>query len=254
MEQHIGRLYQPAPPRVGYHPLQGSGGPRAMFLLTYTQLGGQLLSADGTKATFNNELGLRALEWLTKVCNAQGGYTGLQAATSNGDIVGAFANGTLAYMFEGSDMPVRDAFKNASDLRYTTGPAPIPPGGRRASVGGCHSFCITKQSRSPEGAWTFLETLSNEQNNLQFALQFNRIPIRVATAKSAAFHQNDPVKKLAGEQMEFRRWLIPAPGGTEAAALYNSLGPDVVTGKVAARDALAETERQVQQVLDKWKR
>jgi ABC-type glycerol-3-phosphate transport system substrate-binding protein len=252
-EQHIGRIYRADPPRIGYHPLQGSGGARAMFLLTYTQLGGQLLSADGTKATFNNELGLRALEWITKVCNAQGGFAAIQAATNNGNIAAGFANGTVGYMFESSDQQVRDVFKNASDLRFTVAPAPIPPGGRRASVGGCHSFCITKQSKAPEGAWRFLETLSNEQNNLQFALHFNRIPIRVATAKSAAFHQNDPIKKLAGEQMEFRRWLIPAPGGTEAAALYNTLGPDVVTGKVAARDALADTERQIQLVLDKWK-
>ena len=106
---------------------------------------------------------------------------------------------------------------------------------------------------TPEGAWRFLETLSSEANNLEFALRFNRIPIRIATAKGAAFHQNDQIKKLAGEQMEFRRWLIPAPGGTEAAALYNTLGPDVVTGKMSARDALADTERQIQQVLDKWK-
>jgi ABC-type glycerol-3-phosphate transport system substrate-binding protein len=253
LEQHIGRIYRAEPPRVGYHPLQGSGGARAMFVLTYTQLGGQLLSADGTKATFNNELGLRALDWMTKVCNAQGGYAALQSATSNGNIAAGFANGTVGYMFESSDQQVRDVFKNASGLQYTVAAAPIPPGGRRASLGGCHSFCITKQSKAPEGAWKFLETLSSEQNNLRFALEFNRIPIRVATSRSAAFHQNDPIKKLAGEQMEFRRWLIPAPGGTEAAALYNTLGPDVVTGKVAARDALAETERLVQQALDKWK-
>jgi ABC-type glycerol-3-phosphate transport system substrate-binding protein len=171
----------------------------------------------------------------------------------NGSVAPTFANGSLGYMFESSDQQVRDVFKNAPGLQVTASAAPIPPGGRRASVGGCHSFCITKQSRTPEGAWIFLETLSSETNNLQFALQYNRIPIRVATAKSAAFHQNDPIKKLAGEQMEFRRWLLPAPGGTEAAALYNTLGPDVVSGKLAAREALADVERQMQQVLDKWK-
>jgi multiple sugar transport system substrate-binding protein len=254
LEQHIGRIYRAEPARIGYHPLQGSGGARAMFVLAYSQLGGQLLSADGTKATFNNELGLKALEWMTRVCNAQGGFDAIQAATSNGNIAAGFANGTVGYMFESNDQQVRDVFKNAAGLQYAVAAAPIPPGGKRASMGGCHSFCITKQSKAPEGAWKLLETLSSEQNNLKFALQFNRIPIRVATAKSAAFHQNDPIKKLAGEQMEFRRWLIPAPGGTEAAALYNTLARDVVTGKVVARDALAETERQVQVVLDKWKR
>lgn len=157
-------------------------------------------------------------------------------------------------MFESSDQQVRDVFKTAPGLQFTTAPAPIPPGGRKASVGGCHSFCITKQSKLPEGAWKFLEALSSEENNLKFAVQFNRIPIRTATAKTEAFHQNDAIRKMAVEQMDHRRWLIPAPGGTEAAALYNTLGPDVVTGKVAARDALAETERQVQLVLDKWKR
>ena len=254
LEQHVARLYQPDPPRLGYHPLEGSGGPRAMFLLAFAQLGGQLLSADGTKVTINNEFGIKALEWVTKVANAQGGYAALQAATANGGLAGAFANGKAGYLFESSDQPVRDVFKNAAGLQYTASAAPIPPGGKRISVGGCHSFCITKQSQAPDGAWRFLETLSNEANNLQFALQYNRIPIRVNTAKSAAFHQNNPIKKLAGEQMEFRRWLIPAPGGTEASTLYNSLGPDVASGKVAARDALATTEQQIQLVLDKWKK
>jgi ABC-type glycerol-3-phosphate transport system substrate-binding protein len=253
LEQHVGRLFRPEPPRLGYHPLQGSGGPRAMFLLAFTQLGGQMLSADGTKVTINNEPGLKALEWITKVTNAQGGYTAMQAAVANGGVAAGFANGTVGYMFESSDQQVRDVFKNAPGLQYTVSAAPIPPGGRRASVGGCHSFCITRQSRAPEGAWRFLETLSSEANSLRFALEYNRIPIRVATARSAAFHQNDPIKKLAGEQMEYRRWLIPAPGGTEAAALYNTLGPDVVSGKLAARDALADVERQIQLVLDKWK-
>ncbi len=255
LEQHIARLYQPDPPKLGYHPLEGSGGPRAMWLLAFAQLGGQMLSADGTKVTINNELGVRALEWITKVCNAQGGYAALQEAiASGGGLPGAFANGRAGYMFESSDHPVRDVFKNTAGLQYTAGTASIPPGGKHISVGGCHSFCITKQSKAPEGAWRFLETLSNEPNNLQFALQYNRIPIRVATARSVAFHQNDPIKKLAGEQMEFRRWLIPAPGGTEAAALYNTLGPDVASGKISARDALATTERQIQLVLDKWQR
>ncbi len=253
LEQHAGRLYRPDPPRLGYHPLQGSGGPRAMFLLAFTQLGGQLLSADGTRVTINNEPGLKALEWITKVTNAQGGYPAMQQAVANGGVAAGFANGTVGYMFESSDQQVRDVFKSAPGLQYTVSPAPVPAGGRRASVGGCHSFCITRRSMTPEGAWRFLETLSSEANNLEFALRFNRIPIRIATAKGAAFHQNDQIKKLAGEQMEFRRWLIPAPGGTEAAALYNTLGPDVVTGKMSARDALADTERQIQQVLDKWK-
>jgi multiple sugar transport system substrate-binding protein len=254
LEQSVARLYQPDPVRLGYHPLEGSGGPRAMFLLAFAQLGGQLLSADGTKVTINNEFGIKALEWLTKVANTQGGYGAVQAAVASGGLAGAFATGRVGYMFESSDQPVRDVFKNAAGLQYTASAAPIPPGGKRISVGGCHSFCITKQSKVPDGAWRFLEALSNETNNLQFALQYNRIPIRVATARSAAFHQSNPIKKLAGEQMEFRRWLIPAPGGTEASALYNSLGPDVASGKVSARDALAGVERQIQQALDKWKR
>ena len=222
-----------------------------MFLLAFAQLGGQMLSADGTKVTINNEFGLKALEWFTKVVNAQGGYAAMQAA---GGGPAQFARATVGYMFESSDQPVRDDFKNATGLQYTGSTAPIPPNGKRVSVGGCHSYCVTKQSKTPEGAWRFLEALSNEANNLQFALEYRRIPIRVATAKSVAFHQNDPIKKLAGEQMEFRRWLIPAPGGTEASPLYNNLGPDVVTGKVSAREALATAEQQIQLVLDKWKR
>ena len=88
----------------------------------------------------------------------------------------------------------------------------------------------------------------------QQRIRYDRIPIRVKTAQSNAFIQNDPFLKLSVDEMNYRKFNIPAPGGTEIQTLHNAMVNDAMSGKRAVRDALADGARQMQQVLDKWKR
>ena len=143
---------------------------------------------------------------------------------------------------------------SAKDLQFGFTAWPLPKGGKRANYGGCHSFCVTTQSKSPDAAWRFLEFLSGEDQNLRFAIRYDRIPIRVKTAQSNAFIQNDPFLKLSVDEMNYRKFNIPAPGGTEIATLHAAMVNDAMSGKRAVRDALADGAKQMQQVLDKWKR
>jgi multiple sugar transport system substrate-binding protein len=254
LQQHATRLYRPEPFRLGFHPLEGQGGPRT-WLVAMWQLGGEPLSPDGMRVTLNNDFGIKAIEWAQNLAQAQGGLDAIRAGLQPaGGLVGGFVNGVVGYMYETLDMPVRDPFKNAPGLQFSQASLPLPPGGKKVAIGGCHSFCITSQSKSPEGAWRFLETLSNDANNLKFAQRYNRIPIRVASARGAAFHQNNALLKLAVDEMANRRFWIPVPGGTEMLSIYSATATNVLTGKQAVRDALADTERQLQVVLDKWKR
>jgi multiple sugar transport system substrate-binding protein len=258
LQQHIARIYRAEPFRLGFHPLQGQGGPRTWFVNLW-QLGGEAISADGTKITLaNNEPAIKALELTQAVVRAQGTlegmYAGVLAAGGTSGVVGAFANGAVGYLYETLDQPVKDPFKSAAGLQFGVISFPLPPQGKRVSIGGCHSFCVTAQSKVPDAAWRVLEHLANDVNNLRFAQAYNRIPIRVSTAKSAAFHKNDPLLKLSVDEMTYRRFWLAAPGGTEMQGIYSNVATNVVTGKASIRDALADTEKQLQAVLDKWKR
>jgi ABC-type glycerol-3-phosphate transport system substrate-binding protein len=213
------------------------------------------LGADGAKVTINNELGIRTLEWLQTLVKAQGGWDAVTGALEpSKGVVGTFTNGRLGYLYETSDQPARDDFKNAQGLQYGVTSYPLPKNGKRVALGGCHAFCITTQSKVPEGAWRFLEHLATDASSLRFAQRYRGIPVRVSTARSAAFQQNDPLLKQAVDEMNYVRWLIPAPGGTEMAGLYKTMPENVMAGKLSIRDALADTERQMQLVLDTWKR
>jgi hypothetical protein len=76
----------------------------------------------------------------------------------------------------------------------------------------------------------------------------------VKVAQSPAFHQNDAFLKQAVDEMNYRRFVIPVPGGTELLNLTSAFIADVMSGKQSAPAALADTSRQMQHVLDKWKR
>jgi ABC-type glycerol-3-phosphate transport system substrate-binding protein len=220
------------------------------------QLGGEAVNADGTRITLaNNESAIKALEWAQALVRAQGTLETMNSGVqASGGLVTSFANSNIGYMFETLDQPVLAPFKAVPGLQFSVTPFPLPPNGKKATIGGCHSFCITNQSAAPDAAWRFLEHLANETNNLRFAQRYNRIPIRVNTARSATFHRNETLLKLAVDEMAHRRFWISVPGGTEMLAIYSAVSTNVVTGKQSIREALADTEKQLQGVLDKWRR
>jgi multiple sugar transport system substrate-binding protein len=256
LDEHIKRIYREEngkPARVGFAPFWGSG-LLALWLVPFWQSGGETLSADNQTVTINNERGIQALEWLKHVYDIQGGWDALGVLQKLSTAPQHFVNGRMGYYFDAFSTRKTPDFVNAPNLRFGFAPWPLPKGGRRANYGGCHAFGITTQSKSPDAAWRFLELLADEPNNLRFAVRYDRIPIRIKTAESAAYHHDDPFNKLAVEEMRYRRILIAAPGGTELLDLTQSLASDAVSGKKAVRQVLGDAQTQMQQVLDKWKR
>jgi len=258
MEDHVRRLYKTdggKPTTAGFPPFWGTG-EQSLWLIPFWQLGGETLNKDRDKITINTEPGIKALEWLKKIHDLQGGWDALEAfrMEANMPTGTAFVTGRIGYSFQTFSVSKEPLFLATKDLQFGFAAWPLPKGGKRANFGGCHTFCITAQSKSPDSAWRFLEFLSGEDPNLRFATRYDRIPVRVKTAQSVAFHQNDPFLKLSVDEMNYRRFNIPAPGGTELQALHNSMVNDAMSGKRAIRDALADGAMKMQQVLDKWKR
>lgn len=258
LEEHIRRVFKAdggKPVTLGFPPFWGTGN-QSLWLIPFWQLGGETLNKDGDKITIDDDKGIQALEWLKKLHDIQGGWTAMEAMRMevNSPVGTGFITGRQGYAFEAFSSRKEAVFMSAKDLQFGFTAWPQPKGGKRANYGGCHSFCVTTQSKSPDAAWRFLEFLSGEDQNLRFAIRYDRIPIRVKTAQSNAFIQNDPFLKLSVDEMTYRKFNIPAPGGTEIATLHAAMVNDAMSGKRAVRDALADGAKQMQQVLDKWKR
>ncbi|MGH2354951.1 MAG: extracellular solute-binding protein [Chloroflexota bacterium] len=254
LEDHVKRLYRAGDqPRMGWGPFWGSGG-RNLWLVAFWQLGGESLNKDGDQVIIDNEKGLEALEWLKRIHDLQGGWQATEEARMRGNTNQQFVNGNTGYYFATFTERKAKQFTDVPALKFGFTPWPLPRNGRRANYGGCHTFCITTQSKAPDAAWKLLEHLADEPNNLRFAVRFDRIPIRIKTAESQAYQQGDPFLKLAVEEMKYRRFVIPAPGGSEITGLTSAFIADVMSGKQSIRAGLADTSAQIQQVLDKWKR
>lgn len=253
-EEQLRRMYREESPgkaaRIGF-------GPAGIqpWMVAFWQLGGETLSPDGTKVTINNEKGIKALEWIETLVKIQGGNDAVLSLT--GQYLQNWINGSIGYWWANVAAPEQDNnLKEAikGGLQFNFGYFPVPKGGRRANYGGGHAFVVSTQSKAPEGAWGVLEHLSNEQNNLKFAVRYNRIPVRVKTAQSDAYTHNDPRFKLAVQEMEHRRYVIAAPGGSATVTPFVRITTDVLTGAKSIRDALQDTEKLAQQELDKWQR
>ncbi|MBI3970466.1 MAG: extracellular solute-binding protein [Chloroflexi bacterium] len=255
MEDHVRRIYRPGTDaRLGYTPFWGSGG-TGVWLVPFWQLGGELTSADGEKVTIDNEKGIQALEWLKRIHDMQGGWDSMQEVRQRQPRSNAhFINGTMGYYYATHAERKNSDFLNNPSLQFGFADWPLPKGGKPANYGGDPSLALTAGSKVPEAAWRFLEFLAEERQSLRFAVRYDRIPIRIKTAESQAYHQNDPFLKLAVEGMRGRKWHIGAPGGADIVGMHNPMVVDVMSGKRSVRDALKETQTQMQQVLDKNRR
>ncbi|HEV2123482.1 MAG TPA: extracellular solute-binding protein [Chloroflexota bacterium] len=254
LEDHVKRIYRggEASP-LGFPPYWGSGG-SALWLVPFWQLGGETINKEGDKITIDNEHGIKALEWLKKMYELQGGWDAVaarqkQATTSNTH----FISGNMGYYFATFTERKSKEFLAQPDFKFMFSPWPTPKGGRRTNYGGNHTFLLTQQSKTPEVAWKFMEFLAQEDIVLRFATRYDRIPVRMDVAKGQAYQQNDPFLKLAVEEMGYRRFHIPAPGGGEIQALHNKLGAEAASGQRPVREVLKDYTTQMQQILDKFK-
>lgn len=236
---------------VGFHPFIGSGN-ELVWTVPFWQLGGELLSPDGTKVTIDNEKGLQAWEWLVKVIDAQGGWGPMQDVRKNGAAAQHFVNGALATYYEANSSRTNPAFSKAitEGFKYGFGSFPQPPNGKRVTFGGVHTFVMPKGSKRQPAAWAFVEHLLSPEQNIKFADAYDRIPVRKSIAQSEQYVRNDPFRRLFAEEMAGRRWLIPAPGAWAMRSDVSTVALDILEKGMGIRAALAKTQATLQQKLD----
>jgi multiple sugar transport system substrate-binding protein len=253
VEEHVRRIYRGGEGKLGFPPYWGSGG-SALWLVPFWQLGGETIDKDGAKITIDNEHGIKALEWLKKLYDLQGGWNTaaerMQAApTPNAH----FIQGSMGYYFATFTERKSKEFLAAPSLPFHFTPWPIPKGGRRINYGGNHTFFLTTGSKTPDVAWRFLEFLAQDDVILRFTRRYDRIPVKIKVAESQAYQENDPFLKLAVEEMRVRKFHIPAPGGGEIQALHTKIGIEAASGQRPVREVLRDYSVQMQQILDRYK-
>ena len=253
IEAHTRQIYRGGEGKLGFPPYWGSGG-NALWLLPFWQLGGDTINKEGDKITIDNEHGIKALEWIKKLYDLQGGWNNVAERRKLNNTPNAlFIDGAMAYYFATFTERKSKEFLGSPSLKFHFTPWPIPKGGRRMNYGGNHTFFLTTGSKTPDVAWRFLEFLAQDDIILRFTERYDRIPVKIKVAESQAYQKNDPFLKLAVEEMRVRRFVIPAPGGGEIQALNNKIGMEAASGQRPVREVLRDYQTQMQQILDKYK-
>lgn len=244
--------------RAGFPPFWGSGG-NNLWLVPFWQLGGETTNEDLTTVTITTELAVQALEWLKKLNDMQGGFDaiGRLRETAIQSLSGAnntlFAHGKAA-MYYATFAERGQYFKNNHpDFTFGFTPWPVPEGGRDANIGGDHMFIISAASQNQDGAWNFIEWASQGEINLRIAKILDRVPVRPDVTNSVEFTEGDPFRELIGQQMPFRRFIPPVPGGGKAYVATASTIPDMMSGKITIQEGLEQAQATAQAALDEWK-
>jgi multiple sugar transport system substrate-binding protein len=237
----------------GFDPFLGSGGTQR-WLVPFWQLGGEFHNPEGTKITINNERGIRALEWIQKLFNMQGGWPALEKAQMGvTPVERLFLQNKATYMYATFSTKASVFNKEAPDFKFGYMDYPKPAGGKVANYAGGWAINIAKGAKNPDAAFALIEHLYLPENQVKWHTFHLRVPVHQSVAKSQDFTKNDPFLKLTMDGMAGGRFVASIPGGEGILPIMDAMVKKVRAGQASVRDALQEAEQLAQQEVDKLK-
>jgi ABC-type glycerol-3-phosphate transport system substrate-binding protein len=234
--------------QVGFDPYLSSSNTNA-WLLPFWQAGGELTNKEGTKVTLATEPAIKTLTWIQRVIDAQGGWPALKALRT-ANLYQRFVDGKVAHLVDTFSIRSESLWPLNRSLVFGYAPYPLPVGGRRANLGGNHTFVVAKDSKQHDAAWLFLQELYDEPNLLKLVDRYDRVPATQSLARSEKFLRNDPFRKLMIEEMPGRRWFIPLPGAADLRQPITNVPTEILEKGVSIQTALTQAQAAVQAALD----
>jgi multiple sugar transport system substrate-binding protein len=239
---------------LGWYPFMGSGG-AYLWMVPYWQLGGETTNAEQTKVTLFNDKAIQALTFLKQVVDDNGGWTAIDAFRKSFPDTNGYtlfmAGGSTFYHATLSERGEQFKVK-APQMTYNLYSYPLPDkGGSVANYGGCHCYAIARGSKAPDVMFTAIEWFTRNDNNIKFALRYDRVPIRESSTSSKDYIGGDKGRGLQAQEMKRRRFVIAAPGGTEMLPFQDVVTP-FMSGQMSLTDALQTREKQAQEVMDRY--
>lgn len=219
-----------------------------LFNMYLQQAGGQMLTADGTKTSFNTDAGLTVLNYWDKLLNQDKVYK-LGFEQGLGEGTDAFVTGKVAMLYTGPWM-LSSYKKYAADLDFGVVPPPAGPKGNKATIMGGFGLVIATASQHKAEAWEFEKWwLAQPQNALLWAKTSFNIPGNKKAMQDPYFTQ-DPNWKPFLDSLEFAKIRPPVAGYSPAEV--DGLAPELqkfTEGKQDAKTTLAKAQTQADALL-----
>jgi ABC-type glycerol-3-phosphate transport system substrate-binding protein len=229
-------------------PTDGSEDQIGFFLTTMHQFGGPaLLSGDRTKATFNNEFGVKALQLMVDLQHKYGiapPPPATQASNESG-----FDAGRIAMIIDGK-WGVQSAHQYAPGIPLGIAQWPYPRGGRPGNYVTVGAYMIYKHCQHPDQAYTFIKWMTGTQAENARMRNYNVSPRRDALSDPQIRALESKILTIGTER--FVPQGVTLPYTTKMAQILTTLGPElqaaVLKTKTVAR-ALKDAESKVNAIL-----
>lgn len=217
------------------------------------QGGGDILSPDYKKATFNSDAGVAGLQFMVDLMNTHKVSPVDLLSTSESDVGKAVDSGRYAYGIRVGSGVGADRFKgDVKSFTEQRGVAhlPTPSKGVPATGSGGWLLGITRDSKHPDLAWEFITIVTDPANAAAFWKYNGMVPVRKsALSNTQEYETAIPYYNLIGEAVGFTHFRPPIPA-------YNKLSPFIVTAiqkaltkQATPKQALDEAAAQVDALL-----
>ena len=210
------------------------------FVMMLWQLGGDILSADRSEATFDSDHGVRALTYYRDLfTEAQVSTTTFGAGTKKEQK--PFARGQ-AGMIIGGNFDLVFMRNAVADIDFGAAVLPRPEGGQSVALIDGFNLAMTAASKNKEAAWKLLEFTAGMEAQQSFAKLSSNFPALIA-ASADPFFTSDPALAVFAESMNGGRAIPAIPQWSEISSILENAIESVLVGgedPAAALSAAAE--------------
>ncbi|MGD0139902.1 MAG: extracellular solute-binding protein [Tepidisphaeraceae bacterium] len=152
--------------RMGFSPDYGN----SHLVLYAFQAGGNLLSEDGTRVTFDSPPVVRALRFVTDIYDDLGGYqaVGEFQADFQSNVLDPFLKGQVSMKIDGDGYMDEIIRQYKPDMDFIISPAPMPDdrlaqGAKPVTWAGGYSLVVPSTARNKQGAFKLMQFLSSRR-------------------------------------------------------------------------------------------
>jgi multiple sugar transport system substrate-binding protein len=196
--------------------------------------GGQMLSADGKTASFNNAAGVAAAQFYTSF---ETGKTGVMPSDIGAGWDGeAFGKGGVAMTFEGGWM-IPYMSSTFPSIKYGIAPLPTAPTGQRSNLVYTNGWGAYSGTAHPDAAWKLIQFLTGIDYQTQVLHDGFALPTISSLSNDSYFTDNPGVKVLEDGNQGAHADFYGAADSKVHSEVANALQA-IMQGKAAPQAAL----------------
>lgn len=207
--------------------------------------GASLTNEDGTEYTIDSPETAEAIDYYASF--VQDGLS-LDRAVDPGELESGFADGTFGSFISGPWHTglVEDA--GVTEDQYTVAPLPSPDGdGMGTSFVGGGDLAVFNDAENPDGAWKFVQWLSDPETQQDFYDEVGDLPA-VQAAWETGELADDPQLQVFGEQLNSAQSPPAVPTWEQVAGSIDALIEQAARGKISGEDAAQQMQAEAQSI------